>query len=72
MDIFFTFWYEFRIFHFALKVFSFDFQLAKHLPIDVPHVMDLGIAIKPNTEVFLGVKPEITLADPDIKSFKLV
>ncbi|ODM96336.1 Pickpocket protein 28 [Orchesella cincta] len=57
--------------YFCTSSDSVGFRLAPHLPIDVPHVMDLGIAIKPNTEVFLGIKPEITLADPDIKDFKL-
>lgn len=47
-------------------------QLAKHLSMDVPHVMDLGIAIKPNIEVFMGIKPEITVADPGIQTFRLV
>lgn len=44
----------------------------KHLPIDNPKVVDFGIAIRPNSEVFMGLKPEITMADTDIYNFKLV
>jgi hypothetical protein len=32
----------------------------------------LAVAIQPNSEVFMGVRPEITMADPDIRNFKLV
>lgn len=51
---------------------SFPPQLVKHLPIDVPKVVDFGIAIKPNSEVFMGIRPEITAVDRDIFTFSLV
>jgi len=38
-------------------------QLVAHLPIDVPHISDLGSAIKPNSEVFINIRPEVTTAD---------
>jgi hypothetical protein len=42
------------------------------LSIDVPHVAEFGIAIAPNSEVFVNVKPEITMAEETIKDFPLV
>jgi hypothetical protein len=33
------------------------------LPIDVPHISDLGSAIKPDSEVFINIRPEVTIAD---------
>ncbi|XP_035702813.1 pickpocket protein 28-like [Folsomia candida] len=57
--------------YFCTSSDSHGFQLVKHLPIDNPKVVDFGIAIRPNAEVFMGVKPEITMADRDIYNFKL-
>lgn len=53
-------------------IYTISLKLVKHLPIDNPKVVDFGIAIRPNAEVFMGVKPEITMADRDIYNFKLV
>jgi len=49
-----------------------NLQLVKHLPIDVPKAVDFGIAVRPNSEVFMGIRPEITMADDDIRNFSLV
>ena len=46
--------------------------MATHLSIDVPHVADFGIAIEPNKEVFVNVKPDITIAEDAIHGFALV
>ncbi|CAG7817992.1 unnamed protein product, partial [Allacma fusca] len=51
---------------------SVGFRLLAHSPIEVPRVVDFGNAIGPNSEVFINVKPTITVADDKIATFKLV
>ncbi|XP_035705890.1 pickpocket protein 28-like isoform X2 [Folsomia candida] len=57
--------------YFCTSSDSQGFRLVKHLPLDVPHVVDFGIAIRPNSEIFMGLRPELTIADQDIRNFKL-
>ncbi|OXA51594.1 Pickpocket protein 28 [Folsomia candida] len=50
---------------------STGFRLATHLSTDVPHVTDFGLAIRPNYEHFVSVRPEITLADDVIEGISI-
>ncbi|CAL8117104.1 unnamed protein product [Orchesella dallaii] len=44
---------------------SHGFRMTAHLPIDVPHITDFGLAIKPQSEVFVNIRPEVTIADKE-------
>jgi hypothetical protein len=46
--------------------------MSTHLAIDSPHVTEFGISIRPKAEVFVNVKPEITLVDQTIFKFPIV
>jgi len=46
--------------------------MATHLNFEIPHVSDFGISIKPQAEVFVNVRPEITMVDQSLFKFDLV
>lgn len=50
---------------------SEGFVVALNVPLDFPRMRDNGIAIRTNSEVFMSVRPEITLPDETIKQFPL-
>ncbi len=52
--------------YFCTSSDSTGFRLVTHLSTDSPHVTDFGLAIRPNSEHFVSVRPEITLADDTI------
>jgi len=39
---------------------------------DSPKVVDFGLAVPPKSEVFVGIKPQLTLASEEIRDFDLV
>jgi len=39
---------------------------------DSPKVVDFGVSIPPSSEVFVGIKPQLTLANREIRDFDLV
>lgn len=49
--------------YFCTSSDSHGFRMTAHLPIDVPHISDFGLAIRPNSEVFINIRPEVTIAD---------
>lgn len=51
---------------------STGFRLQTHWPTDTPHVTDFGISIRTKAEVFVNVKPDITLVDPSVFKFDKV
>ena len=46
--------------------------MATHLSTDIPQVADFGISIEPNKEIFVNVKPDITIAEEAVHGFPLV
>ncbi len=56
----------------SVILFRFCFQVQIHLPLDNPHVVDFGQAVRPNSEIFVGIRPELTIAHSNIRNFKLV
>lgn len=61
----------YAIFYLIINRFG-CFQAVAHLPFDFPNVADKGIAIKPNTETYLKIEPEIVRAGSEIQAFPLV
>lgn len=51
---------------------SEGFMLGLNVPIDMPKMKDNGIAIRTRSEVYVGMRPEITLSDEALKTFPLV
>lgn len=43
-----------------------------HIPLDFPRVADKGIAVKPNSETYIKIRPEIIAAEDHIRGFALV
>ncbi|OXA61991.1 Pickpocket protein 28 [Folsomia candida] len=57
--------------YFCTNTDSVGFMAVAHLPFDFPNVADKGIAIKPNTETYLKIEPEIVRAGSEIQAFPL-
>lgn len=51
---------------------SEGYMLGLNVPLDMPKMKDNGIAIKTNSEVFVGIRPEIMLSHEAIRTFPLV
>lgn len=47
-------------------------QMATHLPVELPKIADFGISLRPKSEIFVDVDPQITMVDQDIFAFSLV
>ncbi|CAL8093922.1 unnamed protein product [Orchesella dallaii] len=50
---------------------SIGFRMTTHLPVEVPKIADFGISLRPRSEIFVDVIPQITMSDEDIYSFSL-
>lgn len=58
-------------FYTMLSLESEGFVVGLNLPIDYPRMIDNGIAVKPSTEVFVGLRPDITVAHDTIRNTNL-
>jgi hypothetical protein len=43
-------------------------KIYAHSPIELPHVLDFGLAVGPNIEMFVSLQAEVTMAEKDIQS----
>lgn len=51
---------------------SEGFMLGLNVPLDMPKMKDNAIPIRTGSEVYVGMRPEITLSDEAVKTFPLV
>lgn len=51
---------------------SQGFRFLLHNPLEIPQVEDFASLIELNKEVLVEIHPEMTTADVDIRSFKMV
>ncbi|XP_021957283.1 pickpocket protein 28 [Folsomia candida] len=58
--------------YFCTSTDSVGFMALAHLPFDFPNVGDKGVPIKPNTETYLKIEPDIVRAGSEIQGFPLV
>ncbi|XP_021965019.1 pickpocket protein 28 [Folsomia candida] len=57
--------------YFCTNTDSVGFMALAHLPFDFPNVADKGVPIKPNTETYLKIEPDIVTAGSEIQGFPL-
>ncbi len=51
---------------------SEGFMISVNVPLDFPRIKENGIAVRTNSEVFINVKPEVTMSEDSTKNFNLV
>ncbi|XP_035708133.1 LOW QUALITY PROTEIN: pickpocket protein 28-like [Folsomia candida] len=57
--------------YFCTNTDSVGFMALAHLPFDFPNVADKGVPIKPNTETYLKIEPDVVTAGSEIQDFPL-
>ncbi|OXA51864.1 Pickpocket protein 28 [Folsomia candida] len=45
---------------------AYGYRIYAHSPIEIPHVLDFGLAVGPNTEMFINVQAEVTIAEKSL------
>ncbi|OXA47207.1 Pickpocket protein 28 [Folsomia candida] len=57
--------------YFCASTDSVGFMALAHLPLHLPDVENKGVPIKPGTETYLKVEPDVITAGPQIKEFSI-
>lgn len=58
--------------YFCTNTDSEGFILGINVPLDFPRMKDNGIALRTDSEIFVSVRPDITMSDATVKSFPQV
>ncbi|CAL8072488.1 unnamed protein product [Orchesella dallaii] len=57
--------------YFCQNTDSDGFVIGTSHPLDFPRVRDHGIAVRPNSETFMSIRPDLTIADSSIFGFSI-
>ncbi len=58
--------------YFCTNTDSEGFIMGINVPLDFPRMKDNGIAVQTNSEIFVALKPEVTMSHASIKNLPVV
>lgn len=58
--------------YFCTNTDSEGYIMGVNVPLDFPRMRDNGIAIQTTAEIFVGLKPEVTMSHDSISGFPIV